>query len=279
MIPVKAVLSENKLAKMELDGFFESPEDNPPKWLCMLRLYLDESIDDATGMCFVAGYMGKKKHWKNYVKAWRKELEPRTSIHISQLRLGSSQAPKRYSDLLNRLGGVPEKCGLRPIVGSICRKDYASKVSGTVLEILMEGYILAILGLMDELGKHLHNEPVIVFFEEHVIHATLRESAMILWRKRHKRSSGFSSLVGWGSVPKGTLTEAADYLCYASQQFYLDPNSQKTALTAAILNQDVIHSHTGKASIDEWIRQISISRVGHPIPLLTTANKKIIRGR
>ena len=33
----------------ELEGFFESPEDGPPKWLCMRRLYLDESKDAGTG--------------------------------------------------------------------------------------------------------------------------------------------------------------------------------------------------------------------------------------
>lgn len=263
-------------ADIELDGFFESPEDDPPKVLCMLKLYLDESIDGGTGMCFVAGYLGTKRQWKDYVEAWRKELSPRKSIHVTELRLNSKQAPKRHGDLLRRLGGVPEKCKLRPFAGSICRKDYEDKVSGTALEVLMEGYVLAILGLMDELAKHLdRDERVEVFFEEQVIHASLRERAMTVWRKRYRTAAGWSVLARWGSVPKGILTEASDYLCYALQQLYIYPDSQKSTLTSPILVQDVMGHHTGKGEVDEWLRRMAAL---HPNPKLTYDLRKKLRG-
>lgn len=199
----------------------------------MLKLRLDESFDPETGMCFVAGYLGNAKHWKNYVGAWREELEPRKSIHVKMLRLGSEHAPNRYGDLLRRLGSVPHRCGLLPFAGSICKKDYEHRITGTVLEVIMEGYVLAILALMDELAKHLpDNERVQVFFEEQVTHAALRERAMITWRKRHRTASGWSVLAQWGSIPKGTLTEASDYLCYALHQRESNPNSQKAVLTS-----------------------------------------------
>jgi len=257
----------------ELDGLFESPEDDPPKWVCMLKLYLDESLDDETGMYYVAGYLGNKKQWKNYVDVWRKELNPRKAIHIADLRLGSKRARDRYGDILSRLGRIPAQCGLRAFAGSICRKDYEDKVSGTVLEVIMEGYVLSILSLMDELVLHLNNERVEVFFEEQVIHAALRERAMLVWRKNHKTVSGWSVLARWGTIPKGTLTEAADYLCYALHHFHSDPNSQKALLTAPILAQNVIGNHTAKATIDKWLKQISLSR-GGMIPKLTTEAKR-----
>jgi hypothetical protein len=266
--------TERNYAEAELDGFFESPEDDPLKTLCMLKLYLDESIDNDTGMCLVAGYLGNKRQWKDYIEAWREELSPRTSIHIAELRLGSERAPKRHRALLSRLGGVPNICGLRPFAGSICRKDYENKVSGTALEVLMEGYVLAILGLMDELARHLNNERVKVFFEEQIIHASLRERAMVGWRKRYRTAAGWSILARWGSVPKGTMTEASDYLCYALQQSYINPNSQKSSLTSPILKQGVIGHHTGKDEVDEWLGRMATSR---PIPQLTASLRKKIR--
>ena len=277
MIPVKAVISGDSDAEMELDGFFESPEDDPPKVLCMLKLIVDESIDDKTELCLVAGYLGNKRQWSDYVNAWCKERHPRKSLHVADMRLGSPQAPKRHGDLLSRLGIVPEKCGLRAFSGSICRKDYCNKVSGTVLEIMMDGYVLSILALMDVVAKNIHpNERVEVFFEEQEAHAVLRERAMIAWRKIHKTKSGWSVLARWGSVPKGTLTEASDYLCYALQQFFVDQTSQKAILTASILKQDIIGNHTSKETIDEWLRIVSSTRV---IPKLTAENRQAIRSR
>jgi hypothetical protein len=49
----------------ELDGLFESPHDDPPKWVLMLTIYIDETLDKKSGLCIVAGYLGKRKHWKS----------------------------------------------------------------------------------------------------------------------------------------------------------------------------------------------------------------------
>jgi hypothetical protein len=247
-------------SEMELDGVFESPEDDPAEWLCMLKLRLDESFDENTGLCVVAGYLGNQRQWKDYVGAWRKELGNRKSIHVVELRLGSEKAPKRYGDLLRRLGGVPKLCGLRPFAGSICRKDYEHRISGTVLEVLMEGYVLSILALMDELAEHLgQNERVQVFFEEQEIHAVLRERAMITWRKRHRTSSDWSVLAQWGSTPKGTLTEASDYLCYALMQRSINSISQKAVLTSPILDAETcVWNHQGKEIVEQWLDNIAV---------------------
>lgn len=260
-----------------LDGLFDTPEDDPAKWLCMLTLRIDESVDDATGMCIVAGLLGDKDSWKKYVRSWRESLRPRTSLHVSELRLNSPRAPKRYGDLLNRLGPIPKQCGLRAFSGSICKGDYLPRVSGTALEVLMEGYALAILALMDEVGRHLlEGERVQVFFEERIAYAVLRDRAMSLWRKLHKTPSGWSVLAQWGVIPKGTLTEASDYLCYAIQQREIDPKSQKAILTAPILLADEpIRNHTDKKTVHGWLDKIHASR-RRPVPLLTPHVKKVI---
>jgi len=244
----------------------------------MLKLYLDESIDNNSGVCIVAGYLGTKKQWADYTTAWLDALAPKTSIHVSDLRLGTRQAPRRYGDLLANLGSIPTKCKLRAFSGSICRKDYADKVSGTALAVLMEeGYVQSILALLDELAKHIHrNERMAVYFEAQEIHAALRERAMILWHKLHKTPSGWSVLASWGSVPKGTKTEASDYLCYALQQSRLNSKSQKAELTSPILASKVISANKSKEDVSEMLRQIALS---HKNPKLTPELRRKIRSK
>ncbi|MGA2902529.1 MAG: hypothetical protein ABSD98_01750 [Candidatus Korobacteraceae bacterium] len=260
MTPERMAAQEEYI-KAELDGLFDAHEGDAPKFLCMLKLYLDESIDDGTGMCVVAGFLGTKRQWSDYLKAWPETLKPRKSIHVSDLRLGWRGAPRRYGSLLASLGEIPAKCRLRAFSSSICRKDYADRISGTALELLMEqGYVQSILALMDELVKNIHpNERVEVVFEAQEIHAILRERAMILWHKLHRTTSGWSVLAKWSSMPKCTLTEAPDYLCYAMQQSYLDPGSQKASLTTPILKHGVITVRKNKEEIDAMLRRVALS--------------------
>jgi hypothetical protein len=260
----------------ELEGFFDGPEDDPAKWLCMLKIYLDESLDDATGMYFVAGFMGNSSQWEDYVGAWKEARNPVPAIHLKAMRLASPKAPKRWGGLLAELAPIPMQCGLIPVTGSICRSDYGNRVAGTVLEVLMEGYVLAIIALMDGVASHLPpGERIQVFFEENIKHAVQRERAMTFWRKRHKTPSGWSVLASWGSVPKGILTEASDYLCYALQQFYIDPDSQKSKLTASILDNSIIGNHNGANQVNSWLDNIAAIRT-QPVPKLTPQAKRIL---
>lgn len=50
----------------ELDGYFDSPEDAPAKWLFMLRAYLDESGHESKGWMFIAGYFGNNDQWRAF---------------------------------------------------------------------------------------------------------------------------------------------------------------------------------------------------------------------
>ena len=247
----------------------------------MLTIYVDETFD-ANGKCFVGGYLGNKKQWSEYVERWRDALMPRKSLHLVELRLNGKYADKKYGDLLKRLGNIPTVCGLQPFVGSVCVQDYKSLVSGTALEVLMEGYILAIIALMDEVGKFLpQGERVEVIFEQQITHAELRERAMMHWKENWPRTAprGKSVLAKWSSIEKGTLTEASDYLCYALRQRHLDDNSQKSRLTSPILDQNIITNHQDKERISGWLRMIEESRNGRPIPQLTPEIKRTIRNR
>ena len=243
----------------------------------MLTLYVDESINAATGMCFVGGWCGQTAQWKEYARRWKEEMHSRPPLHLTRMRLGSPIAVSRYKGLLERLGTIPSECGLFPIAGSIRKSDFQSLVSGTALEVLMEPYVLALLALLDELGAILHErERVKVYFERQDIHAELRKRAVIFWKRRYRVPAGWSVIDEWGVVPKGTTTEASDYLCYALTQRCMDIDSQKSQLTAPILTTPMYWRHQNKAMINKWLDEIRASRT-RPIPRLTLQVKKAVR--
>jgi hypothetical protein len=272
------VISPGRGDNDELDGFFDIPEDNPAKWLSVLTLRLDESADSNSGRYIVGGFIGNRSQWSEHIKQWREARKPYTSLHVSKMRLGAPKAGARYRDLLARLGPVPSNCGLTSIAGSICRSDYIDRIARTALDPLMEGYVLAILAAIDEVGTHLdRGERVQVFFEERVVHAALRERAMILWRKTPRTPSGWSVLSHWGSTPKGTLTEASDYLSHAILQSDIDPNSIKSSLTSPILVPAPLRRHIDAATAHQWIDNCYATRNGHIPDLTPEVKKRIIR--
>jgi hypothetical protein len=243
----------------------------------MLKLYVDESMDAATGMWFVAGWYGQATQWKEYARRWEEALSPRTTLHLTRMRLGSSNAVSRHKDLLERLGRIPSECGLFSIAGSIRKADFPSIVSGTALEVLMEPYVMAILALLDELrGRLPQGERVKVYFEQQDAHSELRRRAVTFWKKRYRVPSGWSVITNWGVVPKGIYTEASDYLCYALTQRCIDPDSQKARLTAPILSTPFYWRHTNRMMVDAWLDHIRANRT-RPIPLLTPEVKKAVR--
>ena len=243
----------------------------------MLSLYVDESLHEPTGLYIVGGFVGQENQWKQFSTRWRTELAPRLSLHTASLRLGAANAPKRHGEMLARLGKIPSDCGLVPIAGSVCRNDYLNRVSGTALEILMEGYVLAVLALLDELGARLPTgERVKVFFEEQHAHAEQLRRAMHFWKTRHRVPSGWSVVAEWGTLRKGPRLEPADYLCYALQQENIDPTSQKAVLTAPILTAPCIRNHNSKANLNGWLDYIYAKRV-RPIPHLTREVRSVIQ--
>ena len=275
MIPIRRVLLEG-----ELEGFFESHDGDAPEWLCVLTVYIDENIDKASGKCIVAGYVGKSNDWEKYVVAWKEAMGKKKSLHLADMRLGSNYAPKKYEALLKGLAKVPKACGLKPFVGSICEKDYGHLVSGTVLESIMEGYVLAILALMDRIAAHLKpDERIEVVFEQRANGANQRERAMICWNSlpHHRTSKGKPIVSKWSSMEKCSLTEASDYLCYALYHRELDRNSQKAVLTSPILDeQRYSRNHQGKEVVEKWLKELNAKRT-KPIPKLTAENNKAIR--
>lgn len=100
------------MAHDELDGYFSSPQDDPPKWLVMLTAYIDETGHETKDWMCLAGFLGTEYDWERFVPLWKAGLGPqRKLLHLTDLRWNKESTRK----LLARLGVVPEQAGLVPI--------------------------------------------------------------------------------------------------------------------------------------------------------------------
>lgn len=245
----------------------------------MLTLYLDESFDSTTGMYIVGGFAGTRSQWRECTSRWKAVLAAynRTSLHMAELRLGARKASHRHKTMLSQLGAIPTQCGLFPVAGSVCKADYRHRIEGSALEVLMEGYVLAVIALLDGMRQWLpRGQQVTIHFEEQLGNAEQRRRAMQFWKTKHRVPSGWSVIAKWDVISKRTQLEAADFLCYAMQQRNTNPASQKALLTASILTEPCMWCHTAKEAIEGWFNYFDTKR-GRPIPPLTDNVKKILR--
>jgi hypothetical protein len=220
----------------EIDGLCESPHDNPPKWACMLTAYFDESFESEDGFTVLAGFVGKKKQWKNCAEAWRDALPPeRPHLHMKDFRWKVGK--DKNKDLLEKMAKVPHEAGLQPVFGAVRVSDYIHLVEHYQEKKLTDGYLVSIFAALTPLLLELpKGERVEVLFEEQRKYAEVREWALGVISRTHSRVDGKRRLVKWSSVPKSSLLEPCDYLAYALMQSFVNPDSTRSRLCSPILN-------------------------------------------
>jgi len=247
----------------------------------MIFGYFDESGENGDGFVVVAGLVGRKKDWKNFLKLWRRELGNRPSLHLKDMRLGHPSAPRRHGDLLRRLGSVPGQANLRAFAGHVRTAHYADKIKGTIAEIGLAGYNVALVAMIDAMleSKLLPKHERIEFtFEDQVQFATPRAAIFHSFRQieKHKTCHHGRSRVGKdSSMEKGPLLEAADYLAYAILQQLIDPDSQKAKITAPIIeaSKPLGHSEVTKENADYLIKHVY---EGKDIPMMNRQKRAFI---
>ena len=227
---------------MELEGYFDSPEDHPARWLLVYRAYIDEVGHEGKGWMFLAGFLGNEDQWKQFVPKWRKALGPqRPFLHMHGLRWKNDGTRK----LLERLGPIPDECKLTPVFCGVNYRDYEDLVVGTPEEKNLKGYLACIAPMVMQILRVLpNNERLELVFEEQrqyqlkanlmlqmgVVHATAKQSY-------GTTTDGLPKLAKWGFVKKGStiMTDPADYLAFALCQIYKDQNSQRSKWCGPIL--------------------------------------------
>jgi hypothetical protein len=247
----------------------------------MIFGYFDESGETGDGFVVVAGLVGRQEDWKYFLKLWQKELDGRPSLHLAEMRLGSSKAAKRHGDLLHRLGSVPTRANLHAFAGSVRTGDYTDKTKGTIAEIGLAGYNVALHALIDAVleSKRLPKRERIDFtFEDQIQFAVPRAAAFHSFRQSEKyKICHGKSRVGDSAMAKCPLLGASDYLAYAILQQLIDPDSQKARITAPILeaSKPIGHVDVTKENVDYLIEHV-YADYGDEIPMMAREKRAFI---
>jgi hypothetical protein len=222
-----------------LEGFFESPESNPPSRMLMIRAYLDESGHEQKEHVIIAGHAGDYAAWSRFHKEWTAALGvQRKRLHMNELRWTN----RRTQKLLSELGCIPQRCGLMRVVGGVRVSDYEDLVNGTEIENLFKGYIPALLSAVTYLllstPKSERIEVVLEHQKEYSTNANHALAALSDQKdKRFLLADGTHRLARWAFVAKENepLFDQADYLAYAVLQYCRDWTSIKAQWCAPIL--------------------------------------------
>lgn len=238
----------------------------------MIFGYFDESGEKGDGFAVIAGFVGRRKDWKKFLKLWRKELGDRQSLHLAEMRLGSPKASKRYSDLLRRLGSVPSQANLLAFAGSVQTAHHANKIKGTIAQISLAGYSVALVAMVDAVleCKLLPKRERIEFtFEDQIEFAIPRAATFHSFRQseNYKTHHGKSRVGKDSAMEKSTLLEASDYLAYAILQHLINPDSPKAELTSPIIAASLPIGHTKvtEENVDSLINHVYS---GEEIPMM-----------
>lgn len=225
----------------ELEGFFESPHDAPPKYLAVLYGYFDESGHESQEWVCVAGFVGNSGHWNAFVRKWKAALGQRPMLHMNGLRWKQ----ERTRRLLAKLGSIPHACGLDGARGVVRVADYIDLIAGTEDEKLYSGYFACLSVIIPQIlrGTPRH-ERIKLVFEQQKEYAWAVENTMAFYThpKRAPRyaftSSGLPRIVEWGFVPKGStlMTDPADFLAFALREMHARPDSQKAKWCRPIIS-------------------------------------------
>lgn len=223
----------------DLDAYFRSPEDAPPRYLLMLRGYIDESGHEGRDWVSVAGFIGTEDQWATFLPKWREALGQKPFLHMNGLRW-KKDSTKR---LLARLGPIPCACGLIGARGVVRVADYEDLVVGSPDQTIFKGYVACLLPMVTQILKGIPpHERIELVFEYQREYWPLIEMAMHHFtfndgtRQYRFTPDGKPKLAKWSSVPKGStlMTDPADYLAFALREHHANPTSKKAAWSQPI---------------------------------------------
>lgn len=230
-------IGSTKPKDADLDGFF-ARERGPNAWLLMLKAYIDESGHESKSHVFIAGHIGTEDQWDAFSTEWRKALGKRSTLHMAKLRWKKHQT----RELLERLGPVPERCGLTRIFGAVNVSDYWSWVTGTAEEKMLKGYYAALYALTVSLLRWIpKNERVEIYLESQCEYeeyaGNILGSICSVPVKSFRTIEGHPKIANYGFITNGNsiLLQQADYFVYALLQAHRDRKSKKAMWTSPIL--------------------------------------------
>ena len=119
----------------------------------MITAYLDESEQSSViKYMAVAGFFGTDAQWSALTPDWLAGLERRKRLHMNELRINSK--PARAKRLLDRLGPLPYKHGLKPLCCTVRVADYLDLIEdGDLAAKALHGYSMCFTGVLHALNE------------------------------------------------------------------------------------------------------------------------------
>ena len=205
----------------------------------MITVYLDESEQSSIGKYMaVAGFFGSDQQWAALEPEWKDGLGKRKSLHMNTLRINSK--PERAKQLLDRLGPLPRKHGLKPICSTVRVADYLDLIADGGLAVkALHGYTVCFGSILEALNKivpgHESVKVVCEIQKEHGYHAYRMFRALTM----RMASPSKPYFAGIEFIPKNSLlTQPADFLAFAVTHWHEDKNSLASKVCRSILGED-----------------------------------------
>jgi hypothetical protein len=199
----------------------------------MLTAYLDESGHEGRELVILAGFLGTAEQWEKCEAEWRSGLGKRKRLHMRKLRWSSR--PEHLKSLLSTLGPIPHASGLQAVFSAVKVADYEDLVDGTVMQKLMKGYHITLLGVIDIIAKNIPEDETFRLVLEAQDTYEVQAKSIFKATDSNRTPDGRHKLVSLEYIGKSILTEPADYLAYALLQLHLDRKSMKSEFCAPIL--------------------------------------------
>jgi uncharacterized protein DUF3800 len=219
--------------------------------MLVLNAYLDESNSNKDGeVCVVAGFLGSEKQFENCSEEWQAILDrrKRKPLHMCELRWNENARK-----LLAELGPVPDRHGLKRIMGVVRNADYRDLVAQNIPDHLGVPYVLSMQACIAHVLRYLPaRENVEFVFEKHSVY---HNSAQVVYDAVFELNREKHQLRSLTHVRRDACValQPADYLAYELSQFYANRDSKRAIWGRSILGNGEIHG----AQLDrEQIRQI-----------------------
>jgi hypothetical protein len=197
---------------------------------------------------FLAGFLGREDQWKEFVPKWRNGLGiQRKFLHMTDLRWKMDRTRK----LLERLGPIPEECGLIPVLGGARYADYEDLIAGSREEKVLKAYVVCLSALVAQVLRVVPaHERLELVFEEQRQYERLTNMALHSFSDTQpsihpwlKTKDGRPKLAKWSFVPKGStiMTDPADYFAFALRESWANKESKKARWCASIMKSGKGH--------------------------------------
>jgi hypothetical protein len=204
-----------------------------------LKAYLDESNSNKQGdVCVVAGFLGSEGQWEDCAEEWQDVLDrrKRKPLHTRELRWNDNARK-----LLAELGPVPDRHGLKRIMGSVRNVDYRDLVEKRIRDDAAIPYLLSMQACIAHILQHLPaGENVEFVFERHSVY---HNAAQVIYDAIFELNPGNQQLHSLTHVRRDACValQPADYLAFELGQFFGNPDSKKATWGRSILGNGDIH--------------------------------------